>query len=289
VFASRLLAIPSLLAIAKTAIIIHVREPDRIKECTVATAVECEHCGQRYSVREDLLGKRMKCEACGQTTAIVAAPPRAKGPAELPTSEKSPAAPSSKRSSPRKAEAPAKAHSRKSDAPQLARRTDSRSGGAARAPHKAATTAPHKHNTPAPAEFMGASASAPAELPAAKDAPNLLDLLGDSAFSAAGTAPASSGVVLKAGAPPPIAESKPKAKKRKKKKSGSGELSDNTRVLLRMSGGAILVLLGLFAIGRAIYAIVSRDDENAAIGFLVGRWILGGVSSISGGLKLICG
>jgi hypothetical protein len=124
------------------------------------------------------------------------------------------------------------------------------------------------------------------ELPALEPGPNLLDLLGDAPLPAT-AAPLSSGIVLKAAPPAPV--EKPKTKKKKKKKQPSGELSDNAQVLRRMAGGAFLVLLGLLAIGRAIYAIVSRDDENGAIGFLVGRWIIGGVSSISGGLKLICG
>lgn len=233
----------------------------------MATAVACQHCGQRYSVREDLLGKQMKCKACGQATCIVAAPPRLKRPTE--------AAPSKPNSSP-KAAAPAKAKSAEPGALKLERTTPARPG------------APDTQRAPARTAPSGANAStAPQGIPAAAPTPNILDLLDDTAFSAA-SAPLTSGVVLKAGAPAPI--EKPKAKKkRKKKKSGSGGLSDNQQVLLRMSGGAFLVLLGLLAIGRAVYAIVSRDDENAAIGFLVGRWIIGGVSSISGGLKLICG
>lgn len=41
--------------------------------------VRCQHCGQRYSVREELLGKQIKCKACSQVMAIVAqaAAPRA--------------------------------------------------------------------------------------------------------------------------------------------------------------------------------------------------------------------
>lgn len=242
----------------------------------MATAVECEHCGQRYSVREDLLGKRMKCKACGQTTSIVAAPPRPKGPAEALASERVPSAPSKPNSSP-KAAAPARAKSAQPGALKPAPTTAARPG------------APRTQKPPTPTEPRGTSASAaPQGMAAAAPAPNLLDLLDDAAFSASASAPLSPGVVLKAGAPAPV--EKPKAKKkRKKKKSSSDGLSDNQQVLLRMSGGAILILLGLFAIGRAVYAIVTRDDENAAIGFLVGRWIVGGITSISGGLKLICG
>jgi hypothetical protein len=245
----------------------------------VATAVECEHCGQRYSVREDLLGKRMKCKACGQTTSIVAAPPRPKHAAEVSASEKKgSSASSSKPNPPRKAAAPAKAKNAEPGALKPARTTPARRG------------TPHTQKAPTPTEPSGAIASAaPQGMPAAAPAPDILDLLDDTAFPAAASAPLSSGVVLKASAPAPIEKPKAKKKKRKQKKSGSGEVSDNTKVLLRMSGGAFLVLLGLIAIGRAIYAIVSRDDESGAIGFLVGRWIVGGVSSISGGLKLICG
>jgi hypothetical protein len=262
-----------LLAIEERWIIIQLHEQDPIKEWAVATAVECEHCGQRYSVREDLLGKRMKCKACGKSTAIVAAAPRPKRPAEAGASEKRPLGSPAKPHLPRKPAAPAKAKSTEPGALKPARTTPARPG------------TPHTQRAPAPTVPSGAlTSAAPPGTPAAAPAPNLLD---DAAFSAADSTPLSAGVVLKASAP--TAVEKPKAKKKKKKKNDSGELSDNTRVLLRMAGGAVLVLLGLLAIGRAVYAIVSRDDENAAIGFLVGRWIVGGVSSISGGIKLICG
>lgn len=238
------------------------------------TAVECEHCGQRYSVREELLGKRMKCKACGESTALVPAPPRPKTPASAPSSEKPD--PSSQRRT-RRLDSGEK--STDPGAKQLARRSASPAGAVTegRTRKLDGNTVPKPSAAP-PIEPVGVSAST---------APNLLDLLDDSAFPAA-TGALTSGVVLKASAPAPAEAPKAK-KKRKKKKNESGELSDNTKVLFRMAGGAFLVLLGLLAIGRAIYAIVSRDDENGAIGFLVGRWVVGGISSISGGLKLICG
>jgi len=116
----------------------------------------------------------------------------------------------------------------------------------------------------------------------------LLDLLGDAPLPGAGGAPLSSGVVLKASAPAPL--EKPEAKKKKKKKkSGSDGLSDNTQVLFRMSGGALLVLLGLGLIGVGIYGIVGRtQDEGVRIPF-VRWWILGGLSVIGSGIKLVVG
>lgn len=241
----------------------------------MAIAVECEHCGQRYSVREDLLGKRMKCKACGQATSIVAAPARSKRPAEALAAVQGAPAASTPGPVPNTA-VPAKA---KSAAPAALKpaRTPARPG------------VPNTQKAPAPARPGAASdLVAPQGPPLPAPEPNLLDLLDDSAFPAAANAPLSSGVVLKAGAPAAVA--KPKAqKKRKKKKSVSDGPSDNVQVLRRMASGAFLVLMGLIAIGRAIYAIVTKDDDSGTIGFLVGRWIIGGVGSISAGVKLICG
>jgi hypothetical protein len=67
----------------------------------MAMVVVCQHCGQRYSVREDLLGKQMKCKACGQPTSIIAAQPKAVPAQPVPSAKTKPAAgPSQPQSAP---------------------------------------------------------------------------------------------------------------------------------------------------------------------------------------------
>jgi hypothetical protein len=109
----------------------------------------------------------------------------------------------------------------------------------------------------------------------------LFDLLGDAALPAAGAAPLSSGVTLKASAPAPAV--KPKGKKKKKKQSGDG--SPQTQALLRMMGGVAVILLGLAAFGMAIHK--ATDEEGNAYRAI--RWTIFGISLIGSGVKLIVG
>ena len=228
----------------------------------MAMAVQCQHCGQRYAVREDLLGKQMKCKACGQTTTLAAAAVPAK----------TAAAGSSKSAS---AAGPA-ATSAKAAAPPVAVPRPKQSA-VAKPQQPAAKAAPTK-------AAAAGIAAAPTDDPLFAPSSNMLDLLGDAALPPAAGMPLSSGVLLKPSAPAPPA--KPKAKKKKKKKQ-SGEKSENAQVLMRMAGGACVVLLGLGAIGMGIYALVGDEDNINPFRFV--RWVIFGVGLIGTGLKFIVG
>lgn len=236
----------------------------------MATAVQCQHCGQRYAVREDLLGKKMKCKACGQTTVLVAAaaPVKAAVPNLKPAASARPAA--TKPAAARRPKTAAAAVPAQRTA-QAAPKTRSPAASAPRA-----TTATQGH---APA----VAAAMPTDDPLFAPSGNMLDLLGDAALPPATAAPLTSSVVLKPSAPAPVA--KPKAKKKKKKRSG--EKSENPQVLLRMAGGACVVLLGLGAIGMGIYALVGDEDNINPFRFV--RWVIFGVGLIGTGLKFIVG
>ncbi|MGH7139915.1 MAG: hypothetical protein ACREHD_29605 [Pirellulales bacterium] len=67
----------------------------------------------------------------------------------------------------------------------------------------------------------------------------------------------------------------------------SGEKSENGQVMMRMAGGACVVLLGLGAIGMGIYALVGDEDHINPFRFV--RCVIFGVGLIGTGLKFIVG
>lgn len=234
----------------------------------MAVTVRCGHCGQRYAVREDLLGKRIKCKACGQVMPIVAD--------------------AAKTNSASAAAKPARAK-RAVQPGAAAKQTPARAPGAAVGPSRtqaaaARTGQPAARQQPAAADPLGAAASAGD--PLFGPSSNLLDLLDDPSLNAAGAAPAGSGVVLKS--TKPAESAKPTAKKKKKKKKGSGEASLQAQAIMRMLGGVCVILLGLGVIGLAIAKFVSDDDSGLHVARGI-RLSLVGISIIGGGLKLIVG
>ncbi|HUY91897.1 MAG TPA: hypothetical protein VMV10_24365 [Pirellulales bacterium] len=243
-------------------------------------SVRCQHCGQRYSVREDLLGKQIKCKACGQVMAIVAEAAATNAAGPKPASKLAPAAakPAAARAAPAaSAGKPPAAMPAKQRAPAAAGHIPAARAAVAK-PQQTATAQP-----PAAADPLGATA--PANDPLFGPSNNLLDLLGDVSLPAAGAAPLGSGVVLKSAKP--AAASKPAAKKTKKKKGSSGA-SMQTQTIMRMLGGVCVILFGLGAFGIAIAYVVS-EDENGFKGWRAIRWTIFGISLIGSGLKLIVG
>jgi hypothetical protein len=244
------------------------------KELGMAVAVRCQHCGQRYSVREDLLGKQIKCKACSHVMSIVAEPAPAKTAAPKAAAQALPAAmqPAVKaRTASAVGKAPGAAPRPKQIAPATAARGLNDS-----AAKPAATKAPK-------IDLLGAAA--PANDPLFGPSNNLLDLLSDASLPAAGAAPLNSGVALKPAKAAPA--SKPTAKKKKKKKGSTGA-SIQTQTAMRMLGGVFVILLGLGAFGMAIAKLAGDDDSGFHV-YRAIRWSMLGISLVGAGLKLIVG
>lgn len=231
----------------------------------MAVTVRCQHCGQRYSVREDLLGKQIKCKACGEAMTIAAEPAAPKAAAAKPTASPAAAKPAARPAS--HAGKPAAATAR----PKQAAAVAVASAGKPVAPKVAPAVDP-------------LSSSAPAGDPLFAPSNNLLDLLNDASLPAAGAAPLGSGVVLKGSKPAAVAAKPAAAAKKKKKKKGAGGLSIQTKTTLRMMWGAFIVLLGLGAFGAAVAVVVTGFSFR-----LVRLLIVVGFLLIGGGLKLIVG
>ena len=251
----------------------------------MAVTVRCQHCGQRYSVREDLLGKQIKCKACSQTMTIAAEPAAAKAAAPKAAAPK---------------QAPAAA-AKPPGARPVAKPVGAPKPGAAVAQAKPrAATAAGAPRAPAAAKAQQAQAAqaAPAVDPLAAGPPtndplfgpstNFLDLLGDASLPAAGAAPLGSATVLKGHKPSSAVAGKPAAKKKKKKKKGSGGASIQTQTTLRMMGGVCVILLGLGVFGLAI-AKATSDDESGLHVWRAIRLSMLGFSLVGGGVKLIVG
>lgn len=223
----------------------------------MAVTTRCQHCGQRYSVREDLLGKQIKCKACGQAMTIAAEAAAAK-----PTSSPAAAKP----------------------APRPASGAGNSSGATTRPKQAAVASAakPAAPKTAPAADPLGGSA--PADDPLFAPSNNLLDLLNDASLPAAGAAPLASGVVLKGSKPADVATKPPAAAKKKKKKKSAGGISIQTKTTLRMMWGAFIVLLGLGAFGAAVAVIVTGFSFR-----LVRLLVVVGFLLVGGGLKLIVG
>ena len=239
----------------------------------MAVTTRCQHCGQRYSVREDLLGKQIKCKACGQAMTIAAEPAAPKAAASKPGSSAAAPRPAARPASGAvKPPAGAAAESAKRAAAVASLARPAAAGAAKPAPRKAAPAA----------DPLGASA--PADDPLFGPSTNFLDLLNDASLPAAGAAPLGSGVVLKASKPAAVAAKPAAAAKKKKKKKGAGGLTIQTKTTLRMRWGAFIVLLGLGAFGAAVAVVVTGFSFR-----LVRFLIVVGFLLIGGGLKLIVG
>lgn len=258
------------------------------KDLEMPVSVRCQHCGQRYAVREELLGKQIKCKACGQVMSIVAQAAAPSAAAAAKPAATKPAAQVAAATARPPAARPAAAGAAK---PAAAAPAKPRAAAAAGARPAAQPAQAQKTAVAQPAVAIDPLAAGPPVAdPLFAQPGSFLDLLNDATLpAAAGGATAGHGVTLKSTTPSHGA--KPAAKKqktKKKKKKGSGSASIQTKTTLRMMGGVCVIFFGLVVIGLAIMKFTSDDESGTHIARGI-RMTIAGFSIIGGGLKLIIG